>query len=332
MDIKQDKYNIAVVVGGFSSEKEISVKSGTQVAGWIDKNKFNVYLVHIYRNEWYCDLNGKKLPVNKDDFSVSTGSETIKFDFAVIMIHGHPGENGILQGYFDLIGVPYSTSSARVSHQTFDKNLSKLYLEQFGVKTAKSILITPATYSQNTIKQISSTLGFPVVIKPNASGSSFGVSLVKNENELQQAIDNAFKEDPTKVLAEEYIKGTEVSCGVFSDGQEIIAMPPTEIVPETEFFDYEAKYLGKSKEITPARLPQNILTAIQEESKRIYKLFMCYGIVRVDFIVSNEELYYLEINTVPGMSAESIFPQQAKVKGLSMTDIYTKVILNKLGR
>jgi D-alanine-D-alanine ligase len=330
MDLTKGKYNIAVVVGGFSSEKDISIKSGTQVAGWLDKSKFNVYLVYIHRDEWYCDHNNKKFPINKDNFSITYNGQTIQFDFAVIMIHGHPGENGILQAYFDLVGIPYSTSSARVSHLTFDKNLSKLYLQQFGIKTANSLLITRSTYNEKTTSDILTKLGLPVVIKPNASGSSFGVSLVKNEKELNQAIEKAFSEDPSKVLAESYIKGTEVSCGVFSDGENIITMPPTEIVPETEFFDYEAKYLGKSKEITPARLPEKTITRIQEQSKLIYELFMCYGIVRVDFIVSDNEMYYLEINTVPGMSAESIFPQQARVKGLSMTDIFNDIILNKL--
>ena len=325
MDIK-NKQNIAVVVGGFSSEKEISVKSGTQIAKWLDKNKYNVYLVHIYRDAWYCDLNGDLLPVEKNDFSITSGGEKINFDFVIIAIHGHPGENGILQGYFDLIGIPYSTSSARVSHLTFDKNLSKLYLEQFGVKMAKSVLVTPYTFKDFDADEVVSSLGLSLVVKPNASGSSFGVSLVKKKNGLKEAVRLAFEEDPQKVLIEEYIKGVEVSCGVFYDGSEIVTMPPTEIVPETEFFDYEAKYLGKSQEITPARLPEEIIEKIQAKSKRIYELFACRGIVRVDFIVQNDELFYLEINTVPGMSAESIFPKQAKVKGLSMTEIYDKII------
>ncbi len=324
------KPNIAVVAGGFSSEREISVKSGSQIVQWLDKSKYNVYLIEINEENWIWQGHGNTVTVDKADFSLRTGGEKIVFDFVIIAVHGHPGENGVLQSYFDLLGIKYSTAGPQVSTTTFDKHLSKIYLEKFGITTAKSLLLTKHTGygTQQIIKQ----LGLPLVVKPNASGSSFGVSLVKNEGELKPAIDKAFEEDKDKVLIEEYISGTEVSCGVFFDGNELMAFPPTEIVSKTEFFDYEAKYLGKSEEITPARLPAEMLEQIMETSKKIYNAFLCEGIVRVDFIIKdNKEPYFLEINTVPGMSAESIFPKQAKVKGIEMSEIYDKLIKSKLG-
>ncbi len=325
------KKNIAVVVGGFSSEAIISAKSGEQVAKNLDRNLYEVYIVNISKNGWVvksdliCDV-----PVNKADFSFSLNSKRVVFDFAFILIHGHPGENGVLQGYFSMLGIPYSTAGVRTSALTFDKYQSKLFLKQFGITSAKAMFLTKK-YLPET-EDIVKNLGLPCFVKPNASGSSFGVSKIKDGKILPVAIDNAFDEDPNGVIIEEFIEGTEVSCGVLKTKKETFVFPPTEIITENEFFDYEAKYsMGKTEEITPARLPSAIIQEVQEISSRIYDLFLCKGIVRVDFIVKNETPYFIEINTVPGMSAESLFPKQVKVEGLEMKDILTMVVSDLIG-
>ncbi len=327
MDLR--KLNIAIVAGGFSSEKEISLQSAAQIEKWLDSNRYNTYIIKILNDGWYHEHNSKRFNINKNDFTLQINNKHIAFDFVIIAIHGDPGENGKLQSYFDLINIPYSTSPAHIEALTFDKYLSKLYLQPFGIHTAKSILITKNTKKDYSQKEIIKKLGLPLIVKPNASGSSFGVTLVHNSNELPNAINKAFEEDNNSIIIEEYIKGIEVSCGVFYDGNELLTFPPTEIVSETEFFDYEAKYLGKSQEITPARLNNKMLQTIQKESAKIYQAFQCEGIVRVDFIIKENTPYYLEINTVPGMSSESIFPKQAKVKGISMTEIFDKLITQK---
>ncbi len=320
------KKNIAVVVGGYSPEAVISIQSGEQVAKNLDRNRYEVFIVNISKDGWVvksdlvCDV-----PVNKADFSFSFNNQKIKFDFAFILIHGHPGENGVIQGYFDMIGVPYSTAGVRTSVLTFDKYQSKLFLKQFGVVSAKSLFLSKKNMfsSENIIEE----LNLPCFVKPNASGSSFGVSKVKDKETLTAAIGEAFAEDPRGVIVEEFIEGTEVSCGVFKTKKEAFVFPPTEIVTDNEFFDYEAKYTeGKTQEITPARLPDEIIQKIQDASSRIYDLFQCKGIVRVDFIIKNEIPYFIEINTVPGMSEKSLFPKQAKEKGMEMQEILTMII------
>ncbi|MCD6367026.1 MAG: D-alanine--D-alanine ligase [Bacteroidales bacterium] len=320
------KKNIAVVVGGFSPEAVISVQSGELVAKNLDRNLYEVYIVSVSKNGWIvqsdlvCDV-----PVNKADFSFSFNNQKIKFDFAFILIHGHPGENGVLQGYFDMIGIPYSTAGVRTSVLTFDKYQSKLFLKQFGVVSAKSLFLNPK--SRVLPEDIVAELDLPCFVKPNASGSSFGVSKVKNKKILKAAINEAFTKDSHGVIVEEFIEGTEVSCGVFKIKKEAFVFPPTEIVTENDFFDYEAKYIGsKTQEITPARLPDEIIRKVQDASSQIYDLFQCKGIVRVDFIIKDDIPYFIEINTVPGMSEKSLFPQQAKVKGMEMQDILTMVI------
>ncbi len=324
------KKNIAVVVGGFSSEAVISRESGKQVAQNLDTNLFNTYIVDISKDGWVvkselvCDV-----PVNQSDFSFTYNGQKFKFDFAFILIHGHPGENGVLQGYFDMLGVPYSTAGVKTSALTFDKYQAKLFLKQFGVISAKSIFLNKNI--NISPDKIINELGLPCFVKPNASGSSYGVSKAKTLNGFQQAIDVAFAEDPHGVIVEEFIEGTEVSCGVLKTRNEALVFPPTEIATENEFFDYEAKYVGsKTQEITPARLPANIIQKIQDASSRIYDLFQCKGIVRIDFIVKNDTPYFIEINTVPGMSAKSLFPQQARVKGIEMKKILTMVIRDLL--
>ncbi len=332
MAVTNHKLNIAIVAGGFSSEREISLQSGTQIARWLDRTKYRIFPIEINTGDWvYRADNGEIVAIDKSDFTLSKDGNKIRFDFVIIAVHGHPGENGVLQSYFDLLGIRYSTAGPQISALTFDKHLSKIYLEKFGIITARSVLLT--RHTEYHPQQITKGLGLPLIVKPNASGSSFGVSLVKKVDELEPAIQKAFEEDKNKVLIEEYIEGTEVSCGVFYDGTELLAFPPTEIVSKTDFFDYEAKYMGQSEEITPARLPNSMLQQIQETARKIYRAFLCEGIVRVDFIIKNGKTpYFLEINTVPGMSAESIFPKQARVKGMEMTEIYDKLIKNKLGQ
>lgn len=320
------KKNIAVVVGGFSSESVISMKSGEQVAQNIDKKLFDVYIVNISKDGWVvksdlvCDI-----PVNMADFSFSYNNRKVKFDFAFILIHGHPGENGVLQGYFDIIGIPYSTGGVKTLALTFDKYQSKLFLAQFDIISAKSIFL----YSKNQlkIKDIVDRIGLPCFVKPNASGSSFGISKVKDIKLLEEAVETAFAEDSHGVIIESFIEGTEVSCGVFKTKNKSLVFSPTEIITDNDFFDYEAKYIdNKTQEITPARLPKEIIKKIQDISSKIYDLFQCKGIVRIDFIIQDKIPYFIEINTVPGMSAESLFPKQVKEKNMNMQDILTQVI------
>jgi D-alanine-D-alanine ligase len=324
------KKNIAVLVGGYSSEYAISLQSGDQIVRSLDKKKYNVFIVQvtsidwILKSDWVCDV-----PIDRHDFSFSYNGQKIKFDFAFIMIHGTPGENGWLQGYFEMINVPYSTAGVLEEAVSFDKYLSKIYLQQFGVPTAKSLLLLKGR-DYNT-KQIINEIGLPCFVKPNAAGSSYGISMVKEANEMDDAIRKAFNEDPNKILIEQYIKGTEVSCGIYQANGELHVMPPTEIVSENDYFDYDAKYNGKSKEITPARLSNKMTKLVQEQTKEIYKLFQVKGIVRVDFIIENDIPYFLEINTVPGMSAESIFPKQVKASGRNLTGILDEII-GELGR
>lgn len=320
------KKNIAVVVGGFSPEAVVSIRSGEQIAKNLDRNLFEVYLINISKDGWVVQSElVSDVPVNKSDFSFLYNNKKIKFDFAFILIHGHPGENGVLQGYFDMINIPYSTAGVRTSVLTFDKYQSKLFLKQFGIISAKDIFLNQHYKPQNNT--IISELGLPCFIKPNASGSSFGISKVKDKQTFSAAIDKAFSEDPHGVIIEEFIEGTEVSCGVLKTKKESFVFSPTEIVTENDFFDYEAKYSEEiTQEITPARIPTSITKKIQDISSQIYDLFQCKGIVRIDFIIKNEIPYFIEINTIPGMSAESIFPKQVKAKGMEMQEILTMVV------
>ncbi len=324
------KRNIAVVVGGFSPEAVISIKSGEQIAAEMDKDLYNVHVVSITRESWVVKtVDGKDIPIDKADFSFTGEKGKVTFDFVLNIIHGHPGENGVLQGYFDLINLPYSTAGVRTSSLTFDKYLSKLYLQHTTIQTAKSLLLTKKyMLSEDTIIK---ELGLRCFVKPNASGSSFGITKVKEASELKKAIADAFAEDPRGVIIEEFIEGTEVSCGVFKTKKKSFVFNPTEIVTKNDFFDYQAKYTdGFSEEITPARIPQSQISDVQEKSSEIYDLFQCKGIVRVDFIIKDSTPYFLEINTVPGMSKESIFPKQARDYGISMKEILRMLIEDRM--
>ncbi|WP_372949415.1 D-alanine--D-alanine ligase [Mariniphaga sp.] len=323
------KPNIAVIAGGDSSEFVVSVKSGANVLAAIDTQKFKPWLVQMRGNEWFV-LQGEKqiAAVDKSDFSFSLNNEKIQFEFAYITIHGTPGEDGILQGFFDLLNIPYSTSNVHSSSLTFNKWFCNNYLKSFGIKMARSVKINKGGNVNSS--EIIKKLGLPLFVKPNAGGSSFGITKVKNENDLLPAIESAWKES-NEALVEEFIAGTEFTCGLVKIGGKKIIFPVTEVIPKNEFFDFEAKYTpGATDEITPARLPEDLYEQCQQLSSEIYDLCQCSGIVRIDFILKNKEFYFLEVNTTPGMTSTSFIPQQINAMGLSLTEIITKVIEDKL--
>ena len=316
------KKNIALVMGGFSGEHDISIASGNQVYGQLDHTKYNVYKIVIDRDGWYWERNGEHLPVDRGDFTVTDNGQKVLFDLAFIIIHGNPGENGVLQGYFDMLGIRYTTCGFYTSALTFQKGYCNPVVKSFDiVKVAKSVLL----YSMDDVLK-TQYLKLPVFVKPAAGGSSVATTKVKNADELLPAVREAFKEDHA-VLVEECIVGREFDCGVFrkADG-ELLVFPITEIIPKGghEFFDYEAKYQGFSNEVTPAEVDERISRHIQDVSLQLYDLLGCKGIVRFDYIhdMEADELYFLEVNTIPGQSAESIVPKQAKAMGISPAELY----------
>ncbi|MCU0378450.1 MAG: D-alanine--D-alanine ligase [Bacteroidales bacterium] len=315
---------IAIAAGGNSSEFDISVQSARGVAEALN-GRYNTYIINIKGSNWYWeDSKGRLHSIDRNDFTLMIDDERVRFDAVFIAIHGTPGENGLLQGYLDMTGIPYTSCDAFVSALTFHKQACKLYLNEYGIPMSGGLLIRKGEQydSGKILKQI----GLPCFVKPNASGSSFGVTKVKVEKEFAGAMDKAFTEGH-EVLVESFMKGTEVACGVLRTKQRKIVMPVTEIVPKKEFFDYEAKYSGgMSDEITPARLSDDVTARIQELASEIYDILGCKGIVRVDFIVTADGPQFLEINTIPGMTAESIIPRQAAAFGISLTDLYSSVI------
>ncbi len=321
------KPKIAFVTGGFSGEAEISYKSAITFEKNIDKEKFDLYRIDITRDGWFYEAsNGGKINVDKNDFSISESDKKIKFDAVLIGIHGTPGEDGKLQGYFDLLHIPYSSCDCATSAITFNKRYTIAIAATSGIKVSNSILLFKNSL-QNP-EELVKGLRFPVFVKPNNGGSSIGMSRVNlPSEELGKAIEKAFKEDE-QVLVEEFIEGRELTIGVFKSKGEIIALPITEIVSKNEFFDYEAKYLGASNEITPAQVGAEIAEKIKSAAIKAYLIFNCKGIVRIDFIYNEREQqpYMLEINTVPGQSEASIVPQQLKIMGLSLQEFYTALI------
>jgi D-alanine-D-alanine ligase len=315
---------IAIVAGGDSSEFEISVKSAVEV-GKLLSPKYIIYIIMIRGTSWYWeDLKGRYHNIDKNDFTLMTDDQKIRFDAVFIAIHGTPGENGLLQGYFDMMQIPYSSCSAFCSALTFNKQACKLYLKEYGIPMAKNIL-----FRKENIPDPSSIImqtGLPCFVKPNDSGSSFGVTKVKTRDELPAAIESALKESD-EVMIEAYMAGREVACGVAKVKGKAIVLPVTEIISKNEFFDFEAKYTpGKSDEVTPADMPAEITNEIQDLSSTIYDILGCKGIVRVDFIIVKEKPYFLEINTVPGMTEESLIPKQAQAAGIDLAELYAMVI------
>jgi D-alanine-D-alanine ligase len=315
---------IAIVAGGDSSEFEVSVKSATEVGKRLS-SKYITYIIMIKGSNWYWeDQRGRYHNIDKNDFTLVTDDLRIRFDAVFIAIHGTPGENGLLQGYFDMMGVPYTSCDAFCSALTFNKHACKLYLKEYGIPMAKAILIRNDC-SQNPASVID-TIGLPCFVKPNDSGSSFGVTKVKKKEDLLNAIKTAFKESD-EVMIESFMNGREVACGVVKTKTRSIVLPVTEIISKNEFFDYEAKYTpGKSDEVTPADMPQSATDEIQRLSSRVYDLLGCKGIVRVDFIVIEDKPYFLEINTVPGMTGESLVPRQARAAGIPLDELYSMVV------
>jgi D-alanine-D-alanine ligase len=321
------KLNIAFVTGGFSGEAEISYKSAITIEKNIDKERWNLFKIDITIDGWFYELpSGEKIEVDKNDFSITVNEEKINFDAVLIGIHGTPGEDGKLQGYFDTLHIPYTSCDAATSALTFNKSFTVAVAAFGGIHVSRSVLLFKNNFTIPD-EQVKG-LRYPVFIKPNNGGSSIGMSKVNSPSEeLGKAIEKAFKEDD-QVLVEEFISGRELTIGVFKSKGEIIALPMTEILSKKDFFDYEAKYLGASEEITPAKVDNDIAEKIREAAVKIYRLFNCKGIVRIDFIYNEEEgkPYMLEINTVPGQSEASIVPQQVHAMGWSLQDFYTALI------
>lgn len=318
------KKNIAILAGGESSEWQISLKSASQVEQIIDRTKYTTYKITIRGGRWYhTDKQNREWDVDRNDFSLDMDGAKVKLEYALIIIHGTPGEDGRIQGYLDMMNIPYSSSGFVTSVITFDKSACKRAVAGTGVNLAKEIILD-GSEKPNT-SHIVNTLGLPLFVKPNASGSSFGVTKVKKEEDLIPAIENALKESD-RALLEEFIEGREISCGVMVAGGKEYIFPITELVCQTEFFNYEAKYQGLSNEITPADLEQEVVKEVNRMTLSVYKTLRCRGIARVDFIIRGKTPYMIEINTVPGMSAQSIIPQQAAAMGMSMTELFNIII------
>lgn len=318
------KLNVAILVGGDSPETDVSLKSGAFVESVLNRERYDVYPVVVRGREWYTERGGVRCDVDKNSFSVVLpDAGEVTFDYALIMIHGTPGENGLLQSYFELMRIPYSTCSPTSSAVTFDKILSKRALSGCDVAMARDIRLD--RHSVIEPEKIAERLSLPVFVKAATSGSSFGVTKVKRVEDMPEAIKRAFDESE-EALVEECIDGTELSCGIMRYKGDFVLFPPTEIVPEGEFFDYDAKYNGKGQEITPARISPLALERLYRSMKTIYDALGMRSLVRIDFIVRDEVPYFIEVNTVPGMSPASIIPKQAAAMGLSATELFDMII------
>jgi len=325
------KKRIALVTGGYSGEAEISYKSAITVENNVDKDLFDVYRIDVTPTGWwYVSDDGEQKEVHKDDFSIVMNDQRIKFDAVLMCIHGTPGEDGKLQGYFDMLQIPYTTCDMASSALTFNKRYTVAVAAFAGINVAKSLHLFKHTPVAPT--DILKQLQLPVFVKPNNGGSSIGMSKVTHGNDLPAALDKAFKEDD-QVLVEEFISGREFTIGVFKRKGEIITLPITEVIAHKEFFDYEAKYLGKSEEITPAKVEEAIAEKVRAAAKKIYALLNCRGVIRIDFIYNEAagEPFMLEVNTVPGQSEASIVPQQVKAMGWTLQQFYTALIQEALG-
>lgn len=322
------KRTIAIVAGGDSSELPVSLRSAQGIYSFMDKERYNLYIVEMEGRRWEVVLpDGSKTPIDRNDFSFMESGDKKYFDFAYITIHGTPGENGILQGYFDLIGIPYSTCDVLASAMTFNKFTCNQYLKGFGIRVSESLILRKGF--EITDEEVIEKIGLPCFIKPNAGGSSFGITKVKTQKDIQPAIEKAFKESD-EVMIEAFMKGTEVTCGCYKTKDKEVVFPITEVVSANEFFDYAAKYNGESQEITPARLPEDTAERIQLLTSAIYDILGCSGIIRIDYIITEgEKVNLLEINTTPGMTHASFIPQQVRAAGLDIKDVMTDIIENK---
>lgn len=323
------KKNIAIVWGGYSSEIIVSEKSMAGIYSFMDKDRYNVYKVRIDKQSWSVEIDGEKYPVDKNDFSFyhPGKKEKTAFDFAYVTIHGTPGEDGRLQGYLDMLDIPYSTCGMMASALTFNKFICNKFLKNFGIRIADSyILRENKNYNPDDIVN---NLKLPIFVKPNIGGSSFATTKVKEAQALTQAIDTAFEEAP-EVIIESFIKGREVTCGCYRTKDKTIVLPITEVVTSNEFFDYKAKYEGEVQEITPADLPEYVTDKVQKLTLEIYDLIGAKGLIRVDYIISEENIpILLEVNTTPGMTATSFIPQQVAAAGMNMTTVLSEIIENE---
>ena len=328
--MKQLKRNIAIVCGGDSSEHDVSLRSAQGLYSFFDKERYNVYIVDIKGQDWHVELSGGiTARIDRNDFSFVEDGKAKWFDYAYITIHGTPGENGILQGYFDLIGIPYSTSGVLVEAMTFDKFVLNQYLRGYGVAVADSLLIRQGYEQLVSDDEIERRIGMPCFVKPAADGSSFGVSKVKNKDQLAPAIRKAMLESD-EIMVEQFLEGTEISIGVYKTREKSVVLPATEVVTQNEFFDYDAKYNGQVQEITPARLSDDITRRVREITSHIYDILHCNGIIRIDYIISKEgKIFMLEVNTTPGMTPTSFIPQQVRAAGLEMKDVLTDIVENQ---
>lgn len=310
--------NIAIIAGGDSSEFKISLKSASLVEDNL-KNKYNTYLIEIKGSEWTHTANGTKFNINKNDFSLLMNGNHIEFEVAFIAIHGTPGEDGKLQGYLEMLGIKHTSSNVLSSALGFNKGVCNDYLKNHGIKVAKSVQLFEGI--DFNPQKIITELGLPCFVKPNQAGSSYGVSKVFKESELLDAIHEAFHHDK-QVLVESFLDGREVTCGVHNFNGDLTAMPITEIITDNDFFDFEAKYKGESNEITPADLPEEVAQKVREASKKVFQVLGLNGVARVDFIIQNNEPFMIEVNTVPGLSSESLIPQQAIAMGYTLPEFF----------
>ena len=333
------KKTIAIVAGGDSSEHDVSLRSAEGIYSFLDKERYEVYIIEIKGMAWEAQLkDGSRSNVDRNDFSFMEGDKRIRPDFAYITIHGTPGENGILQGYFDLIHLPYSTSDVLVEAMTFNKFTLNQYLKGFGVSVSESLIVRKGFEHLVTDDEIIEKIGLPCFVKPNAGGSSFGVTKVKSADQIHEAILKAMHESD-EVMVEAFMEGTEISQGCYKTQEKEVVLPATEVVSDNEFFDYNAKYNGQVREITPARLKEETAERVSLITSMIYDILGCNGIIRVDYIITHttdengkekERINMLEVNATPGMTATSFIPQQVRAAGMDMKDVLTDIIENKL--
>ena len=322
---------IAILCGGDTSEHDVSMRSAEGIASFLDPARYNIYKVEIHAGHWEAILpDGTRNIVDRNDFSFQDGEQRVRPDFCYITIHGAPGENGVLQGYLDLIRMPYSTCNVLVEAMTYDKFVLNNYVRAFGVSVADSLLIKQGRDHEVSDEEIIRRIGLPCFVKPASGGSSFGTTKVKTPEALRPAIDLALKEGED-VMVEAFMKGTEVTCGCYKTRTKSVVFPVTEVVTENEFFDYDAKYNGQVQEITPARISDSLTQRIQTLTAMLYDILGCHGIIRIDYIITEgNKINMLEINTTPGMTPTSFIPQQVRAAGLEMRDVLTDIIEDTL--
>lgn len=319
------KRTIAIVAGGDTSEYEVSLRSAQGIESFLDKDKYNPYIVVLHGTDWHVQLpGGGTAPIDRNDFSFTVEGQKTTFDYAYIIIHGTPGEDGRLQGYFDMLRLPYSGCGVLASSLTYDKFVCNHYLAGFGVRIADSLLLRRG--QQISDEEVVQKIGLPCFIKPNLGGSSFGVTKVKTPAEIQPAIAKAFHEAP-EVIVEAFMQGTELTCGCYKTKKSSVVFPISEVVSHHEYFDYDAKYCGDSDEITPARIPDELSDRVQKLTSAIYDILGARGIIRVDYIITeNTKINLLEVNTTPGMTSTSFIPQQVRAAGLDIKEVMTDII------